>query len=284
MFEFKFADKKLQRKVRKLDFPTEVCQELPQFLEALRQKGEIAKVDYFLGNINRIDAHTFEMQYVSDPINQIVTILDIQIKSIELLKTRFSIPDSWDDKDILEDIPQCDKPQKMIKTLELIHQGLNSSYELGLKLGSKAKQNKDVARHGQYALSTLEELRLIERNRKGRKINLNLTNKGELIAKAPDQETQTRLLIEAMLNYRPVWLIMGAVTEGGKELTDELVKEIAYRPEDHLSDTSNRRSQTLKNWVKFISKFTGIPICLKEKTLQLTIPLIYGNYQSQENL
>lgn len=51
MFEFKFADKELQRKVRKLDFPTEVCQELPQFLEALRQKGEIAKVDYFLGNI-----------------------------------------------------------------------------------------------------------------------------------------------------------------------------------------------------------------------------------------
>ena len=140
----------------------------------------------------------------------------------------------------------------------------------------KYSQKRYVERHAQYATEALQELSLIERKKQSRKFILDLTPKGQLIADALDEDTKKRLIVEAMLNYRPVWLIIGEVTKGGKELTDKLIKNLVFHEEDHNSDTSNRRSQTLKNWVKYISKFTGIPICLTNQTLQLTIPMLYG--------
>ncbi len=286
MFKFKYIDQSLAKKMSNIDqyYPPEVSQELSFFLKTLEEAGEVSRVDYFIGNINKIDANTFEMQYATDSVQKVVTVLDVKVKSIHLLKTRFSIKDSWDDKDVVACIPQCDKPEKMIQTLELISQGKNDSYDIGLSLGSQAKTTKNVRRHGQYSLDALEELRLIQRVKKGRKSELALTDKGVLIAKAPDLETKKRLLIEAMLNYKPVWLVIGEVTEGGKPLTDELVKKLVFPPEDQEADTSNRRSQTIKNWVIFISTFEGIPIYKSENKLQLIIPMLYANPKSENNL
>ena len=50
------------------------------------------------------------------------------------------------------------------------------------------------------------------------------------------------------------------------------------------ADTSNRRSQTLKNWIKSISIFFGMPIRLHNRGMQLTIPMLYAeNGYNNEN-
>jgi hypothetical protein len=279
MFEIEFISISLQARCANLlkSFPLEIegCQELSQYLEGLKQRGELSRSDFYFDNVYRANGHNFELYYRSDSKRKIVTIIDIKLRSMEILKSRFSIPDTWNDKDVINCIPQCDKPEKILKTLALIERGINDSYLIGLELGSKATKNAYVRRHAQYALDTLEELRLIE-NRQNNRAIATLTKKGELIAQEPDEETKVRLLIESMLNYHPVWQILGAVTEGEKELTDELVKILVFHEIDQESDTSNRRSQTLKNWVKFISKFTGIPIFLNDKSRQLTIPMLYA--------
>lgn len=283
MFEIEFINESLQARFKNLEksFPVEVCQEISQYLDGLKQKGELSRVDFYCDNVYRINGYGFDLFYRSNSQRKIVTIIEIKLKAMEILKSRFSISDTWDDKDVIGCIPQCDKPEKILKTLALIGQGMTDSYEIGLQLGSKAKKTDYVRRHAQYALDTLEELRLIEPRSNNRDI-ATLTEKGKLIAQEPDEETKIRLLIESMLNYHPVWQVLGAVTEGEKELTDELVKNLVFHQIDQESDTSNRRAQTLKNWVKFISKFTGIPIFLTGKSRQLTIPMLYASKPDHE--
>lgn len=281
MYEFEYWDDSLKKKLTNLEnhFPPEVCQELPQFLQALREKGEVSKADFKLGGvsgISEISGNTFKLSVTLDSPNRKIKVIDITVKSLELLRDRFSLSDNWNDNEVLARIPQYDNPEKIIKALQFISQGIDESYDLGWQLGHRAKKEKDISRHGQYAKSTLEQLGLIARTRQSRKLKSEVTAKGKLIVEAPDEDTQKRLLIEAMLNYKPVWLIMGKVTEDGQKLTDQLVLETVFPPEDWEADTSSRRSQTLKNWVKWISKYTGIPIHLEENVLQLTIPMLYG--------
>ena len=283
MFEFEYVDACLKKKLSNPEkhFPPEVCQELPQFLYALKQKGEVSKADFFLGRIYKISAHTFDLTYTSDFTSYKIKFIDMKINSLNLFKDRFSITDNWNDNEMLPCIPQYDVPEKILQALELIVKGVDDSYNLGLKLGHKGKHKKYIARHGQYAKTALEELELIERSRKGRKFLIEVTTKGKLIAEALSEDTQKRLLIEAMLNYKPVWLIMGKVTKGGEKLTDKLVLETVFPTEVQDANTSPRRSQTLKNWVKWISSYSGIPIHLQDEGLQLTIPMIYAEQKSE---
>jgi len=135
-------DKNLAKKIKNRDFPEEVCQELSQILKILAEKGDdIGKADFLLSaNVNKqiknIDAYSFEMQIVCDNSKKEVIILDLKVKSDELLRARFSIPDTWDNKNVLNCIPQCDKPKKILDSLQYVHQGVHNSYEIGLKLGS----------------------------------------------------------------------------------------------------------------------------------------------------
>ncbi|WP_193200376.1 hypothetical protein [Nostoc sp. MG11] len=55
-----------------------------------------------------------------------------------------------------------------------------------------------------------------------------------------------------------------------------MVKELTFPEVFQEADTSNRRSQTLKNWIKWISKKSGIPIRTHEAGVQLTIPMLFA--------
>lgn len=279
MFSIQFCDSQLKKKIAARDqfYPPEVCQELPQFLEALERDGDINGVDYYKGDIKKISAVTFSLYYVSNTPEKIVKLIDLKVKSAELLRERFTIEDSWDDKDVIPSIPQYDVPEKIIQALELIDRGVSNSYDLGYKLGHRGKQDRYISRHGQYAQHTLEQLKLIVRTQEGPSKIPELTEKGRLIAQAHNKDLKERLLIEAMLSYQPVWQIIGAVTEGEDDLNDGLIKHLAFPEEFHGADTSNRRSQTLKNWIKWISAKSGIPIRLHRDGVQLTIPLLYSN-------
>lgn len=290
MFKIK-AEPQVQKKLTNPEeyYPPEVCQELNQYLEILMRDGHFIKTDFYDVNTNVICGVTCNVFYRPDLTRKEVLLIDIKMKHADVFRQRFNIVDDWDDKEVLESIPQYDQPKKIIKALALIHQGVTDSYDLGEKLGHQGKKKEYISRHGQYAKHTLEQLKLITRKRDKNKWIIELTERGRKIAEAPNQDLQFRLLVEAMLNYPPVWKILATVSEiEGKlneslVLNDKLVKNLAFPEELRGADTSNRRAQTLKNWIKWISKYTGIPICIHEGSVQLTIPMLFAENIGAEN-
>jgi len=283
MFEFEYLNQPLQRILENPGehLAREVCEELPQFLEALRRDGQVSKAEFFTGGvltkgIFKISAHTFDLHYSQGSTQNRIKLIYIKPKSLILLRERFNIEDSWDDKNILHCIPQYDVPEKIIRAIEFVNQKIDDSYELGRKLGHKGKCREYIVRHGNYAKVALSELGLITRVRQGRVLRSEVTTKGKLIAESSDDDTKKRLLIEAMLNYEPVWLIMGKVTEGGHNLNDELILQTIFSSEVRDANTSPRRSKTIKRWIKWIADYSGIPIHIEGVGLQLTIPMLYA--------
>lgn len=289
MFEITYADPELEKKVKNSEkyYPPEVCRELDFFLNTLRKDGQLSKTDFYDINTQRVSLSTLYLFYRPNIVrsNDIFTkkeilIIDIHSKPADVLRQRFTVVDDWDDKNVIPSIPQYDQPKKIIKSIELISQGITESYELGYELGHRGKKREYITRHGQYAKHTLEQLNLISRERQGRKLLSRLTDKGCLIANALNAELKFRLLSEAMLNYSPIWKVIEAVTnmegELGEEkvLSEALIKNLVFPEVLRDSDTSNRRSITLKNWIKWISKREGIPIRLHDEGIQLSIPMI----------
>ena len=252
-------------------------------LDILKRDGQFSKTDFYDVNTHKISGRTCNLFYRPDFKKKTVLVIDVKVKCADIFKQRFNIIDEWDDKDVIDSIPQYDQPKKIVKAIVLINQGITDSYELGYELGHRGKKDKYIARHGQYAAHTLEQLKLITRTRNGRKLEPKLTEKGKLIAEAPNDDLQFRLLIEAMLNYPPVWEVIAAVSTRDSQLNDEyvlndeLVKNLVFPEILRGADTSNRRSQTLKNWIKWISKYSGIPIRLHKEGVQLSIPMLFSD-------
>jgi hypothetical protein len=273
----------LQNKLKNPEkyYSPEVCQEIEHFLGFLKKDGQLTKTDFYDTNTQLISGLTCNLFYRPNFPNKKVLLIDIKMKTSDIFKQKFKIEDDWDDNDVIETIPQYDKPKKIIEAILLIHQGVTDSYKLGYELGHRGKNDKYISRHGQYAKQALITLKLINRTRHGNKWLTELTEKGRLIAEAPNSDLQIRLLMEAMLSYRPVWRIIDAVSlkeaqlNNGLVLNDEVVKNLIFPEILRESDTSNRRSQTLKNWIKWISKNSGIPIRIHEAGVQLTIPMLY---------
>jgi hypothetical protein len=286
-----YANAKLKQELEKPEgiYPVEVCEEIAEFIAILKRDGQFTKTDFFDSNTHRVSGRTlylfYRPQFVS-PDNHIdkreVLIIGVTIKPADVFMQRFSIKDEWDDKDVIGTLPQYDNPKKLIKALRFIHQGILDSYDLGYALGHSAKKSKDIRRHGSYAQTALEELKLIIRVRKGRSFVPYLTEQGKLIAESSNEKVVVELLIKSMLNYPPVWQIISAVTHRAgnltpdKVLTDELVKDLVFPKIFHQVNTSIRRSQTLKSWVKWISDSSGIPIWICQEGIQLPIPMLYA--------
>jgi len=288
----------VQNRLKNLEkeYPCEVRSEIKHYIEILQRDGIMSKTDFYDTNTNKISGFACNIFFRTNFQKKEVLIIDIRIKIVGVLKQRFKIDDEWDDEEVLT-IPQCDKPQKLIRTIELIYQGINDSAEIAYHLGNRANTKKDNARHGQYAKQALRLLKLaikvdndtnLKKSKGSKELVHELTAKGRLIAEATNNsDLQSRLLIESMLNYPPVWRIIDAVSiresqlNNALVLSDQLIKKIAFREEFHGSDTSNRRSQTLKSWIKWISTYSGIPILLNESAVQLPIPMFHSQtYQA----
>jgi len=285
------ADRELEEKLNNPEkyFPSEVRRELNQFLEILKRDGQFSKTDFYDINTNKISGITCNLFYRPNFAKHELLLIDVKMKPADVFRQRFKIADDWDDKNVVESIPQYDQPKKIVKALVLIHQGVTDSYDLGFNLEHQGKKKEYIRRQGQYAKHALEQLKLITNRRHGNKWLTELTEKGRLIAEAPNKDLQFRLLVEAMLNYHPVWRVLAAVSESdgqlndGLVLNDELVKNLTFPEILRGADTSNRRSQTLKNWIKWISKYCGIPIRVHKGGVQLTIPMLYGEGGADEN-
>jgi hypothetical protein len=282
MFSVTCIDKDLEHKLtHALDyFSGAACVELEYFLKALQQYGEISRTEFFLGNINCISATNVCIYYLSKPDAAEVVLLDVTEKNREAkaasLSSSLSPNEEWDDQMVIDCIPQYDKPAKIIRAVECIYDGTLSALGLGTELGHRAEKSKDIARQGHYAMKTLDALKLIELRKIGRQSVPHLLERGERIAQAADQETKEALLIAAMLNYPPVMMVIEAVTKEGRKLDDPLIKELIFPVEFHSSDTCNRRSQTIKSWVKWICHYQLLPMAVDDGATQLPLPMLFS--------
>jgi len=269
-------------------YPIEVGSEVQHYIDILKRDGGIKKNNLYDTNTNEVSGSRCSIFFRTNYQKKEVLIVDVILRLLDIFKQNFKLEDDWNDNDVLSIIPQCDKPQKLINVLEFIYEGITDSAEIAYRLGNRAVKDKDNARHGQYAKQALEQLKLIRTERCGKKFLVELTDKGRLIAKANNLDLKSRLLIESMLNYPPIWKILNAVSltefklNNGFVLSDQVIKEIVFDETIRDADTCNRRAQTLKSWIKWISKYSGIPICLNDDCIQLTIPMLYIDNHAME--
>ncbi|MFB8788814.1 MAG: hypothetical protein U7123_08185 [Potamolinea sp.] len=102
------ADPELQKKLNNPEryFPSEVCPELNQFLEILKRYGQFSQTDFYDINTNKISGVTCNLFYKPDFAKEEVLLIEVKVKPADVFKQRFKIKDEWDDKNVVESIPQ----------------------------------------------------------------------------------------------------------------------------------------------------------------------------------
>lgn len=278
---------------RFLDY--EISDELSTVMESLEKYGQISnakpKRDFKLDIPEiayELEGLTFKLIYSVSSQEKIVKIYELERKCyLQMSVLNSYIENSFYDEETELNILQVDKPTKIIETIELIYQGINTSYEIGLKLGHKGVKHKDIARHGQYKLQAARELKLAEKSKKEGTHVYRLTEKGSLIAAIgteinidgkiikknlnKDISTQYKLMIEAMFEFYPVRFIYENIILTGKQLEVDTIKNLIdtkFKP-NHYSQkptgTSERRAQCLKSWMVWVAGVSGIPVVRRDR-------------------
>jgi hypothetical protein len=261
---------------------SELSQEISYVLDTLKQSGEVEGAicgiqPGIVGMLHELKGKTFQMNYTVDTNNKNIKIHEFKLMSHEIdwktaLKQKICA-----NEDKSSGIPQIGDPYKLLNTIDLIHSGVNTSKELGIKSGSGAKKDKDLARRGEYLAQPIIEIGFVKRSLIEKRHVYILTDNGKLIAHSNDKETRERLLVEALLGFRPIQMIIEATTHGNKELTLELIQDIITQVSlDDCGGTTNpRRAQSLRALVNWIARWAGIPI-LRKGGIQLYIPDFYS--------
>jgi predicted transcriptional regulator len=263
---------------------SELEQELSPVLETLKQFGEVAGADCGVkpgisSVVYGLKGRNFHISYAVDTANKKVIFYDFKMVSHNIdWKTAL---EEKIDSDQAICIPQIGDPQKLIRTIELIHSGINTSKELGIAFDSNTKVSRYLERRGQYLAQPIIEIGLAKRVKSNGKSVYVLTEKGLKIANSSDKETRERLLVESLLSFPPIQMIIEETTHGNKELTLELIQKIisTVTLDDCAGTTSPRRASSLRALVNWITRWAGIPI-RREGNFQLYIPYIYSTPES----
>src|SRR5690242_11694974 len=106
----------LQKKLKNREkyYSSEACQEIEHFLEILKKHGQVSKTDFYDINTHVIKGITCKIFYRPNFSKKQVLLIDIKMEIANAFKQKFKIDDDWDDNDVLENIPQYDKPKKLI--------------------------------------------------------------------------------------------------------------------------------------------------------------------------
>jgi hypothetical protein len=261
---------------------SELSQEILSVLDTLKKFGEIEGAicgvqPGIIGMLYEIKGKTFQMNYTVDTNNKNIKIHEFSLMSHKIDWKTTLEQKIHENNDKPSSIPQIGDPYKLLNTIDLIHSGINTSKELGIKSGSGAKKDKDLARRGEYLTQLSIEIGLVERSLIERNHIYILTGNGKLIANSNNKETRERLLVEALLGFRPIQMIIEATTHGNKEFTLELIQDIITQVSlDDCGGTTNpRRAQSLRALVNWIARWAGIPI-LRKGGIQLYIPNFYS--------
>lgn len=230
----------------------------------------------------RVPCRNFNLVYVVYSKLKQIHLYGFELEPVHKLRElQDSLEDNWrsENDDLTIYIPQADRPEKIIRVLEVLSQDYCTSLEIGIKLGHKGKKAKDKARHGSYFGRALVELKLVDRYRKGNLYSYiyKLTEDGARIASCSDRWTQSKLLAEAMLKFYPIQVIFDEITIGKQPLTLDLVTDLVDQllsPGNHKTKTLERRAKCLIRWITWISSVKGIFIHMPvANELQLCLPL-----------
>ena len=287
MYKFTYFDNRIKSMLsdRSAFWDAELEQELAPVLKILKQCGEIEGASCgvkpgVVGLVYELRRRTFLITYTVDVTRKEVRFYDLK---------QTSHPCDW--KTALEQdhqngeeqpiyIPQIGDPHKFIKTVELIHCGINSPKDLGVAFGSGAKKDRNLARRGDYLGRPVMELGLASRCQIKKQTFYALTDRGKRIAQSNDQETRERLLAEALLGFYPIQIIIEETTRGNKELTKELIQDTISLVSfgDYGGTTNPRRASSIRALVNWVTRWAGIPIRREGNDgVQLYIPYIYAN-------
>lgn len=185
-----------------------------------------------------------------------------------ILKMKSNLEQEWnEDEERYVYIPQTDRPEKIIKTVELVGQGFVKSFDIGRELGHKGKQ-ETLRRHGSYFTRTCTELNLLKYNLVGKSRIYSLTDFGEQLIKFNDHWDKYSFLSKLMLDFEPVTMIFDEIYGGENTLTLEFVEEMIeiISPGNHSLKTIERRAKCLMRWVLWVANIEKIPVRCSEKS------------------
>ena len=157
MYKFNYFDAnvKLILSDRKAFWDPALEEELSPVLEALKKTGEMEGASCYVqpgiaALVYQLKGKNFQITYTVDPPGK-------EIKFYEFKQISYSIEwktvlghNSSDEEHQSVYIPQIGDPYKLINAIKLIYSGANTPLALGIKSGSRAKKNKDLARRGYY--------------------------------------------------------------------------------------------------------------------------------------
>jgi hypothetical protein len=288
MYKFKYPDAQvktiLSSSNKNAFWDPELTNELAPVLEALKNFGEVEGANVGIrqgveGLVYELRGRTFQVTYTVDTSRKEVRIYNFrQISHLVDWKMPLSQNVRSGEKPLVY-IPQISDPQKIIRTVQLIRDGINTSQELGIAFDGADKNDKTLARMGSYLCSSAVALGLAVRHqiKKRSSITYILTDRGNRIAQSNDQETRERLLAEALLGFYPIRLIIEETTRSNKEITKELIQKIISEVSDAFTETTNaRRANSLRALVNWVTRWAGIPIRREGNDgVQVYIPFIY---------
>jgi hypothetical protein len=262
--------------------------ELRDFIEQLKSNGEISgfiltqlpSIDNRSG-IRQVTGEYFRLTHTFDAQSSSVKIWSCYILSTyekDEWKNNFKILNNTDGDEPVY-ITQVDKPAKIISAVKFIDSGTKFPFEIADKLGHKGEK-RSVERHGQYLGRIICELGLGRTVKHGRGSKYELTKAGFRIASAKSSAIEERVMIEAMLGYKPMQLVYGEIIED-QPFSLQFVKNLIDKqlcPHDHTDSTSKRRAQALRTWAIWLCHKTGTPIRYEgSDSKQLFIPYLYAD-------
>ncbi|MBD2089517.1 hypothetical protein H6F67_06580 [Microcoleus sp. FACHB-1515] len=250
------------------------------YLQRLAQAGHLfgAKLIRFAQDLSicegfQISCRSCQIVYTVETKKKQIKIYGFEMDASQRFSAYIdSIETGWQSEETEVEIyiPQADRPDKLIRTLELVCEGYTNSFDLGVGLGHGGRKYNldDIARHGSYFARAAEELKLLTHRKEGRSYKYELTTVGRYIATCRDRTAKERLLAKAMLGFYPVQAVFNEITRAKQNLTRELVEEIIelVSPGNHKAETITRRANCLMKWVTWVAFIEEVPIFHQNET------------------
>lgn len=141
--------------------------------------------------------------------------------------------------------PQADSFSKVIATLELIDNGINTAQLISKELDFDVRQ-------GKYYIDALRYLNLVDRDQKYGEYRL--TERGfETLNASINFKIRNRNLIIQILDHKPFYDVYRYYLENNEMPNKEYLKSIIRKYIPNMAEeTVNRRASTLKGWIQWI--------------------------------
>ncbi len=139
--------------------------------------------------------------------------------------------------------PQADSFSRVIGTIELINNGINTANGIGVEIGFEGRQ-------GKYYIDALRYLGLVQRGEKYGKYKL--SSEGTMLVKL-DAKARNGKLIELILNHKPFYEVYEYYYENKELPTKAFVKDIIRKYIPSMAEkTVDRRASTIRGWIQWI--------------------------------